>query len=795
MTGPLVPFREIVLKVHSRCDLACDHCYIYEHADQSWRTRPKAISDEAISWTALRLAEHAKTHALPSVSVILHGGEPLLAGPARLRRVCEELTGALDPVAELDLRIHTNGLQLSPRYLDLFDEFGVKVGISLDGDKMANDRHRRFADGRSSHPLVLKAVELLRQDRYRHLDLGLLCTVDVANDPIAVYDALAALDPPRIDFLLPHATWDEPPPRPDDSRTAYANWLLAVFDRWDTRGRPMPVRLFESVFSTLNGGPSLTESLGLAPTDLVVVETDGTLEQVDSLKSAYEGAAATGFDVFSHPFDAVAAHPGVRTRQLGLAGVSEACRQCPVVRSCGGGLYTHRYRSEPDAGTGGTNAVTTGTSAGTDGASAVTTGTSAGTDGASAGTTGTSAGTDGASAGTTGTSVGTGGFDNTSVYCADLEALIRGIESRTAAVCVSPAVADSGELLVAQQELTRSLLAELHSELAGRGGETWQAAWELAGLAEQLSDGLDHVLAHPYTRTWLVDSVAALREDRPGALTAALRLPSYVAAALLRGGLDRPVRVGYLDGTLHLPTLGTLRLHDPGESGEAEVRLAEKGFVVRTATAERLVTRPAEATPYWQPVRRLGRDGAPDLVLDDLDPYRDCFGAPAHPALGPDQAADWSGRLAAAWRLLRAAAPEQAAAAAASLSTLTPLIAQSPPGRHGYGALGIPVRGSSDELARALLRGFRRATLRALTEVTDLYAHDGEWSRPAPWQEAPVPLSELLAGAYERVGLAAYDPGYRDEARRALDTLEGTPELTVSGKSLLTALREEAGDG
>ncbi|WP_248782963.1 hypothetical protein, partial [Streptomyces exfoliatus] len=69
MKGPLVPFREIVLKVHSRCDLACDHCYIYEHADQSWRTRPKSISDEAISWAARRLAEHASEHTLESVSV------------------------------------------------------------------------------------------------------------------------------------------------------------------------------------------------------------------------------------------------------------------------------------------------------------------------------------------------------------------------------------------------------------------------------------------------------------------------------------------------------------------------------------------------------------------------------------------------------------------------------------------------------------------------------------------------------------------------------------------------------
>ncbi|MGW7366760.1 FxsB family cyclophane-forming radical SAM/SPASM peptide maturase, partial [Streptomyces sp. NPDC054841] len=474
MTGPVVPFREIVLKVHSRCDLACDHCYIYEHADQSWRTRPKTISDEAIFWTALRLAEHAKKHALPSVSVILHGGEPLLAGPSRLRRICEELTTALDGITALDLRIHTNGLQLSPRYLDLFDEFGVRVGISLDGDKAANDRHRRFADGRSSHPLVLRAVELLRQDRYRHLDLGLLCTIDVANDPVAVHDALMELDPPRIDYLLPHATWDEPPPRPDGSPTAYADWILTVFDRWDRQGRPVPVRLFASVLSTLSGGPSLTESLGLAPTDLVVVETDGTLEQVDSLKSAYEGAAATGFDVYTHSFDEVAAHPGVRARQLGLAGVGETCRQCPVVRSCGGGLYTHRYRSGS-------------------------------------------------------------GFDNTSVYCTDLEALIRGIEHRTAAGSVAPAVTDDSALRADQHELTRLLLADLNSELDGRGGEDWARAWELAGTVDRRSCGLDDVLAHPYTRGWLLGALEALHEERPGAGTApAGRLAASVAAAVVR---------------------------------------------------------------------------------------------------------------------------------------------------------------------------------------------------------------------------------------------------------------------
>ena len=40
MSCPRAPFSQVVLKIHGRCDLACDHCYVYEAAGQSWRGRP-----------------------------------------------------------------------------------------------------------------------------------------------------------------------------------------------------------------------------------------------------------------------------------------------------------------------------------------------------------------------------------------------------------------------------------------------------------------------------------------------------------------------------------------------------------------------------------------------------------------------------------------------------------------------------------------------------------------------------------------------------------------------------------
>jgi len=34
-----LPFCEFTLKLHGRCNLACDYCYMYEMVDQSWRQK------------------------------------------------------------------------------------------------------------------------------------------------------------------------------------------------------------------------------------------------------------------------------------------------------------------------------------------------------------------------------------------------------------------------------------------------------------------------------------------------------------------------------------------------------------------------------------------------------------------------------------------------------------------------------------------------------------------------------------------------------------------------------------
>ncbi|MBV6702776.1 FxsB family radical SAM/SPASM domain protein [Kitasatospora aureofaciens] len=753
-----LPFSQFVVKVHSRCDLACDHCYVYEHADTSWRTRPKVIGDEVLAKAAERIGAHAATHRLPAVRVVLHGGEPLLAGPDRLRLVAEALRAALPPGCALDLRIHTNGVLLGRAFCELFAELDIKVGISLDGDKAANDRHRRFADGRSSHPQVLRAVALLREPAYRRLFAGLLCTIDVENDPVAVYRALAELQPPAVDFLLPHATWDDPPKRPSGAGASpYADWLLTVHDLWEADGRPFAVRTFESVHRTRRGFTSLTESLGLEPSDLVVLETDGTFEQVDSLKTAFDGAPATGFDVFAHSLDDVARHPGIAARQSGLAGLSATCRSCPVVRTCGGGLYAHRYRGDD----------------------------------------------------------GGGGFDNPSVYCGDLMTLINGIAARSGPVAVpaqaaapvvpaalTPAQVDElargygsadtvAALTRSQLALTRAMLAAAW-DASGQGrAEAWSVLSALDGAAPA---AVDAVLAHPYARAWAARCLAGDLGTGLGPLAA------LAAAAAVRAGRGDAVAVPVRGGWLHLPTLGRIAVPD----GEAVVTGAADGFTVRASDG-------TVHTALDEPLRRIRLAGGWTVALEDLDPLRDSHDHAVSDRLSDTELLDWAGALREAWELLGRDLPRYAEGIRAGLATVTPL-RPGPAGRdvssaarQAFGAVGIAQPATAPTLALLLTHEFQHVKLGAVLDLMDLYDRNDDTLYFAPWRPDPRPLEGLLQGTYAHLAVTeywgtrtlAYDglPGEAaDRARREFAlwrryTAEAIERLAESGSLTGTGVR------
>lgn len=340
--APAIPFRQFVVKIHQRCNLNCDYCYVYNMADQTWSTKPTSMSTETADRTCRRIAQHAKRHGLSSVDVVLHGGEPLLAGPAFISRFAIVLDDLLvSEGVRVNTTVQTNGVLLNERNLEMLHEANIRVGVSLDGDRTAHDRHRKFRNGLGSYDRIAANLHAINAERYRHLFAGILCTVDLRNDPVATYESLLQFDPPAMDFLLPLANWSNPPNRQHGD---YADWMIRLFDRWySNKHEETKLRFFRQMMKLILGRESTIETIGSSPVDVIVVESDGAFEQIDTLKSTFAGAAHTGYNVIEHSFDDVMNHPDILARQHGVEGLCRTCRECSIADICGGGYYAHRY--------------------------------------------------------------------------------------------------------------------------------------------------------------------------------------------------------------------------------------------------------------------------------------------------------------------------------------------------------------------------------------------------------------------------------------------------------------------
>ncbi|WP_159847499.1 FxsB family cyclophane-forming radical SAM/SPASM peptide maturase [Nocardia sp. CY41] len=367
-----LPFLDYIIKLHSRCNLACDYCYLYEMADQSWRDQPKMMSHKVFDDTCQMIADHARRFEIPALNLNFFGGEPLLVGHRNFEYFASRARTILDPISTVRIVLQTNGVLLDDEFLRICDEWDICVTVSLDGDEQSHDRHRRDRRGAGTYARVTAGLEKLIAGDRSHLFAGLLCVIDLANDPLQTYRGMLAFQPPAVNFEIPHGNWTTPPPGPfgDPDSTPYADWLITIFDHWyDAPQLQTRIRMFDNIIDLLLGGTVRSEVFGLEPIRIAVIETDGTVEQIDDLKSAFAGATKLRTTGRGNPLDQAMVHPAIVARQIGVDALSDTCRSCPIHTVCGGGHYVTRYQEGE-------------------------------------------------------------GFRNPSVYCADLTKLIRHIESR-----------------------------------------------------------------------------------------------------------------------------------------------------------------------------------------------------------------------------------------------------------------------------------------------------------------------------------------------------------------------------
>ena len=333
----------VLLKVASRCNLDCGYCYIYHMGDESWRLQPKRMSPETQIVVGARLRELRDAQGRP-FSVVLHGGEPLLLGVAGLAGLLSTLRGSLSP--DCGISIQTNGVLVTPKVLDLCAEHGVSLSVSLDGPASVHNRFRTDRSGRPSHARVSAAIETLKSHREAAtLFSGVLAVVDPETSPDEVYDYFRDLGVPSVDFLYRdgnHACL--PYGKAAADSTEYGRWIVKVLQRYVTDPAPFRIRMLDDMIKLALGGSGVKEGVGLTDYGILIIDTDGTVKKNDTLKSSPPGDGfSEPWSVRRHSLAEIARSDEFLAYHYAQRPTAEACRRCPHLRICGGGMVTHRY--------------------------------------------------------------------------------------------------------------------------------------------------------------------------------------------------------------------------------------------------------------------------------------------------------------------------------------------------------------------------------------------------------------------------------------------------------------------
>jgi uncharacterized protein len=232
------------------CPAACSYCFGPHHGP----VMSAATADAAVDFIS-RTTTSAK-----KLRLTFHGGEPLVAGPTLFRRVLDGLADRCAP-RRIDVALQSNLWLADDEFCQLFREYRVEVGTSLDGPKEITDRQR-------GPGYYAKTMRGIRRVQSSGLSVGCIATFTPESAPrwrevfdffrseqldFSIHAAVPSLEHPTSPFALP-------PER-------YGDLLCEMLDYYVEHRRELTVSSLDHLYRSLAGGEgkvcSLRDCLGM----------------------------------------------------------------------------------------------------------------------------------------------------------------------------------------------------------------------------------------------------------------------------------------------------------------------------------------------------------------------------------------------------------------------------------------------------------------------------------------------------------------------------------------------------
>jgi uncharacterized protein len=337
-----------VIKVSKLCNLRCRYCYEWNELGNPTRI---SLPDWARLLHAIKRHNELQAQRLGvpvETRMVWHGGEPLLLPTDYMRAVLalqEDILGrqALD-VGIYSNNIQTNLYKLTDDKLDLLQEAGFRIGVSMD---LAGGV-RLSAGGQESEARVAANMDRLAEAGIRFGAITVLAGHTVGHLR-TIYDFMEALN---IGFrVLP--LFPSPLGTPEAhfavSREESVAALNDLFLYWMERDFSVTVspldRYLQTALLQLSGLKSAAWQRRLHGDGVLVVNTDGNLYQVID---AYQEELALG-NLFRQPIeDILASEAHAASLDRADAVEAEHCADCSFRDICTHGpVFESRIANPP----------------------------------------------------------------------------------------------------------------------------------------------------------------------------------------------------------------------------------------------------------------------------------------------------------------------------------------------------------------------------------------------------------------------------------------------------------------
>ncbi|MFX0114923.1 MAG: radical SAM protein [Candidatus Hodarchaeota archaeon] len=310
----------IVLKVSSRCNLACEYCQSTD-LPRSRQMMPIKLISRILSDLVPNFQKQQYKH----LQLVFHGGEPLLAGLEFYKRVLELESQLIKNDFLISNGIQTNGILITENWATLFKQGKFQVGISLDGPQAIHDKYRKDQLGKPTFSRIAQSIEILQENKMR---FGLLSVITEESPSYCAqfFDLLTEWNISSFNFLpfRGSTTWKHV--------QAYSTFAKEMFDLWLDHDMPFYVLTFLEILRKIGDQQTnfceMTSNCG----KMLAIDSLGRIFPCDRFMNDERFQIGT---VSPSSFELAENPPKIPRQEL-----SSSCSECEVRDICFGGCPT-----------------------------------------------------------------------------------------------------------------------------------------------------------------------------------------------------------------------------------------------------------------------------------------------------------------------------------------------------------------------------------------------------------------------------------------------------------------------